>query len=73
VDIEEPPMVRRFRDFRWDAVAHQPYKQDGDAPFKDISRQVLSTMMRWRVSSGISKWPPEDFQRWNGTSTRTPL
>jgi quercetin dioxygenase-like cupin family protein len=22
-------------------VAHQPYKQDGSAPFKDISRQVL--------------------------------
>jgi quercetin dioxygenase-like cupin family protein len=27
--------------FRWDAVAHMPYKQDGSAPFKDISRQVL--------------------------------
>jgi quercetin dioxygenase-like cupin family protein len=27
--------------FRWDAVAHQPYKQDVSAPFKDISRQVL--------------------------------
>jgi quercetin dioxygenase-like cupin family protein len=28
-------------DFRWDGVAHMPYKQDGSAPFKDISRQVL--------------------------------
>lgn len=27
--------------YRWDGVAHQPYKQDGSAPFKDISRQVL--------------------------------
>ena len=27
--------------FRWDGVPHQPYKQDGSAPFKDISRQVL--------------------------------
>jgi quercetin dioxygenase-like cupin family protein len=27
--------------FRWDGVAYQPYKQDGEAPFKDISRQVL--------------------------------
>ncbi|HQT75597.1 MAG TPA: cupin domain-containing protein [Rhodopila sp.] len=27
--------------FRWEGVAHQPYKQDGSAPFKDISRQVL--------------------------------
>jgi quercetin dioxygenase-like cupin family protein len=28
-------------EFRWQGVAHQPYKQDGSAPFKDISRQVL--------------------------------
>ena len=27
--------------FRWEGVPHQPYKQDGAAPFKDISRQVL--------------------------------
>ncbi len=27
--------------FRWDGVAYQPYKQDGSAPFKDISRQTL--------------------------------
>ena len=27
--------------FRWETVPHQPYKQDGSAPFKDISRQVL--------------------------------
>lgn len=26
---------------RWDGVAYQPYKQDGEAPFKDISRQTL--------------------------------
>jgi quercetin dioxygenase-like cupin family protein len=26
---------------RTSAVAHLPYKQDGSAPFKDISRQVL--------------------------------
>jgi quercetin dioxygenase-like cupin family protein len=42
MDIEQPPLFRPARDgFRWDAVAHQPYKQDGSAPFKDISRQVL--------------------------------
>jgi quercetin dioxygenase-like cupin family protein len=28
-------------DFRWDEVAYMPYKQEGSAPFKDISRQVL--------------------------------
>jgi quercetin dioxygenase-like cupin family protein len=27
--------------YRWDDVAWLPYKQDGSAPFKDISRQVL--------------------------------
>jgi quercetin dioxygenase-like cupin family protein len=42
MDIEPAAGVRPAeKDFRWDGVAHQPYKQDGSAPFKDISRQVL--------------------------------
>jgi quercetin dioxygenase-like cupin family protein len=42
MDIEQPPLFRPAKEgFRWEAVAHQPYKQDGSAPFKDISRQVL--------------------------------
>lgn len=42
MDTEDPPLFRAAREgFRWDSVAHQPYKQDGSAPFKDISRQVL--------------------------------
>ena len=42
MDSETPPLFRPVKeDFRWEAVAHQPYKQDGTAPFKDISRQVL--------------------------------
>jgi quercetin dioxygenase-like cupin family protein len=42
VDVEEPRNFRRAKDgFRWEAVAYQPYKQDGSAPFRDISRQVL--------------------------------
>ncbi len=42
MDIEPTPHFRPVtEDFRWEAVAHQPYKQDGSAPFKDISRQVL--------------------------------
>jgi quercetin dioxygenase-like cupin family protein len=42
MDSETPPLFRPAReDFRWDAVAHQPYKQENSAPFKDISRQVL--------------------------------
>jgi S-methyl-1-thioxylulose 5-phosphate methylthiotransferase len=35
-------LLRAFRDgFRWDGVAHMPYKEEGSAPFKAISRQVL--------------------------------
>jgi quercetin dioxygenase-like cupin family protein len=42
MDIEQPPNFRPSKEgFRWEGVAHQPYKQDGSAPFKDISRQVL--------------------------------
>jgi len=37
--------TKRFRaareNFRWDDVAKLAYKQEGSAPFKDISRQVL--------------------------------
>ena len=42
MDTEDQPLFRAAQEgFRWDAVAHQPYKQDGSAPFRDISRQVL--------------------------------
>jgi quercetin dioxygenase-like cupin family protein len=42
MDIEQTPNFRPAESqFRWESVAYQPYKQDGSAPFKDISRQVL--------------------------------
>jgi quercetin dioxygenase-like cupin family protein len=42
MDSEQRPHFRPAKDgFRWEDVAHQPYKQDGSAPFKDISRQIL--------------------------------
>lgn len=42
MDTEASPAFRfSQKEFRWDGVAHMPYKQDGSAPFKDISRQVL--------------------------------
>ncbi len=42
MDPEKPPRFRPVQDgFRWAQVAHQPYKQEGSAPFKDISRQEL--------------------------------
>jgi quercetin dioxygenase-like cupin family protein len=42
MDTEQQPNFRATQGgFRWADVACVPYKQDGEAPFKDISRQVL--------------------------------
>ena len=43
MDSEQPNPLFRPTDggYRWDGVPYQPYKQDGSAPFKDISRQTL--------------------------------
>ncbi len=42
MDSEASPPFRAAQDgFRWEGVAYSPYKQEGSAPFKDISRQVL--------------------------------
>ena len=41
MDIEQQPNFRQFDGYRWDGVAHLPYKEEGAAPFKAISRQVL--------------------------------
>ena len=36
------PLFRGFQEgYRWDGVAHMPYKEEGSVPFKAISRQVL--------------------------------
>jgi mannose-6-phosphate isomerase-like protein (cupin superfamily) len=37
----EPPVHRKAKDYRWDGVAVQPYKEDTRALFKAITRQVL--------------------------------
>ena len=34
-------VFRAFADFRWDGVDLLAYKQNGSAPFKDITRQTL--------------------------------
>ena len=41
MDIEQKQDFRTFHDYRWDDVVCMPYKEDGSAPFKAISRQVL--------------------------------
>ncbi|HLI14211.1 MAG TPA: cupin domain-containing protein [Alphaproteobacteria bacterium] len=33
--------LRRFQNYRWEATDRLPYKEEGSAPFKAISRQVL--------------------------------
>jgi mannose-6-phosphate isomerase-like protein (cupin superfamily) len=42
MDTEEPVRLRASQeDYRWEGVAHLPYKEEGSAPFRAISRQVL--------------------------------
>ena len=39
---DDPPLVRRHSgDFHWQQVDVLAYKQDGAAPFRDVTRQVL--------------------------------
>ena len=42
MDTNDTARIRDFLEgFRWDKVAHLPYKEEGSAPFKDITRQIL--------------------------------
>ena len=39
---KDAPALRRHEDgFGWQGVERLAYKQDGDAPFRDVSRQIL--------------------------------
>jgi mannose-6-phosphate isomerase-like protein (cupin superfamily) len=41
-NIEQAARLRSSQEgYRWEGVAHLPYKQEGSAPFRAISRQVL--------------------------------
>ena len=40
-DMSEPPVHRKAKDYRWEGVAVEPYKEDTRALFKSITRQVL--------------------------------
>ena len=41
MDAENDTLRLARPEFRWEGVARTPYKEDGSAPFKAISRQVL--------------------------------
>jgi quercetin dioxygenase-like cupin family protein len=43
MEIDQQSLFRAFHDYRWDGVDRLPYKEEGAAPFKAISRQVLFT------------------------------
>jgi len=38
---QSAPLHRSFHEYEWEGVPRQPYKEEGAAPFKAISRQVL--------------------------------
>lgn len=39
--MSDPPVHRKAKDYRWEGVAVQPYKEDARALFKAVTRQVL--------------------------------
>jgi len=39
--MSEPPVHRKAKDYRWEGVAVEPYKEDTRALFKSVTRQVL--------------------------------
>ena len=41
MDSDIKGTVRRFADWRWDDVPLHPYKEEGAAPFRSITRQTL--------------------------------
>jgi mannose-6-phosphate isomerase-like protein (cupin superfamily) len=38
---DERKLHRPAKDYRWEGVTRMPYKEDGAAPFRAISRQIL--------------------------------
>jgi len=43
MDSETKRLVRGFHDWQWDGVTVHPYKEEGAAPFRAITRQTLFT------------------------------
>ncbi len=41
MDQDRSPPFRAFQEYRWEGVAHLPYKEDATTPFKSVTRQVL--------------------------------
>ena len=41
MDTDKAPLRASQENYRWEGVTHLPYKEEGSAPFRAISRQVL--------------------------------
>ena len=72
--MDKAPNIRQGQGdgFRWDGVELNAYKEEGSAPFKAITRQVLFSARSCNASCAISRWRRAAIPRWSGTSTRTP-
>ena len=57
MDLQQSAFTRRFRPgedaYGWDDVDVLTYKDDGTAPFRDITRQVLFE----EAEQGVDSWP----------------
>ena len=41
METDKAPLRASQENYRWEGVAHLPYKEEGSAPFRAISRQIL--------------------------------
>jgi hypothetical protein len=67
---EQAAPFRAFAEnFRWDDVSLLAYKEEGSAPFKAITRQVLFQDDALRCELRYFGSRPAAIPRWSGTST----
>lgn len=61
VRVDRPPHRKARAGFRWDAVELRPYKEDGRALFKSITRQVLFSDPQMHGELRYFEVAPEGF------------
>jgi hypothetical protein len=70
--MSDAPLVRRHTgDFHWEGVDVLAYKQEGSAPFRDVTRQVLFDTEDPPAQLRYSRWPRAGTPRSSATSTCT--
>ncbi|MEZ4713800.1 MAG: hypothetical protein R3A44_41815 [Caldilineaceae bacterium] len=65
-------LFRPAHNYRWQDVDVLEYKDDGSAPFKEVTRQVLLSIPSWPASGAILKCSPAATRHWSAISTSTP-